>query len=332
MKKIYILFIFVVLLNSCIEITEDTTPRYVNEIINTETSEVIKSPEVNNAFGDSYIKIVGDSLYVFTKTPGILYPIYKTTVTDTLTHNEWGTEVWGDIKKITIEGDIDARDFNTIKWNFRNLVNLDISKTKIRTYSGLYGTTNLNQEYIYTENTIPICAFFYNTDTQIRELPDELFDEGMKSLETVKLPEGITYIGLNAFARAYNLKSINIPESVNVISQCAFRYCKSLESLTLPSMVNSVGFMCFTDMHSLKEFHSLSKEVPETGICAFGIWEDFTNYKMFGKDEPTVERGVVRLDNYLIYENATLYVPKGSKEKYMNNEIWSKFFKEIVEE
>lgn len=282
-----------------------------------------------------YIKQTGDSLFVFLTEPGTLYQTYKNDDS-----KEYGEEVWGDVVKITIGGTVDARDFSTLKWNFRNLQYLDISGVTIYGYRGEYGT---NEGYydgtaysIYNANEIPIGAFFYWENNDIREFPKEFYDEGMPSLRKIKLPDGIKTIRRNAFARAYNLTEINIPEGVETVDMVAFRYCMSIEKLYLPSTLKNIGWLAFTEMSMLKEVHIAAKEKPEEDTYHDGEERSFGNRLDASQVEGIIGeilRGwVINIDGMEPYNpktNATLYVPKGCKNNYKK---WEKHFQDIVEE
>lgn len=264
------------------------------------------------------------SIVIKTTGAGTLYKLLYEKITGEKAESDWGEEVWNFITEITVSGDIDARDFDTMKWNLQKIQNIDISDCVIKHYEGKYGTNEGyyedNNEYsIYKANEVPIGSFFYWMFHFFRTFPQEFYDEGMKSILRVKLPEGITAIKRNAFARAYSLKEVNIPEGVTKIEMVAFRYCTSIEVLNLPSTLTDIGWLCFTDMYSLKEVHIKAVNVPKHDQ-SFGNYPDGDN------------RGyvVVGDNNYKEKTDATLYVPEGQLEKY--TEAWGKYFDKIVEE
>lgn len=78
-------------------------------------------------------------------------------------------------------------------------------------------------------------------------------------IETIKLPETITYIGSYAFNWCVNLKSINIPEMVMSIGTNCFTYCRELENIELPPYIESIGYAAFSDCKKLKEITIPSK-------------------------------------------------------------------------
>ena len=78
--------------------------------------------------------------------------------------------------------------------------------------------------------------------------------------ENVVVPEGIKYIGADAF-NAYStqtpnnmetLKSITLPESLVSIGKNAFQACKKLESISIPQNVTELGASAFLGCTSLK--------------------------------------------------------------------------------
>jgi hypothetical protein len=303
------------------EVPEDSDSDAVSEAQGEADSEA-GSQASNTPANRTDIEAYGSNLVVYLKEPGTLYKVCRKYFDNVDTGKEYGEEIWGDITSITLTGTIDARDFSTLKWNFRNLKDVDLSGVKIAAYGGEYGT---NEGYydggiysVYNANEIPIGAFFYWSSNVIRNFPSDLFDEGMASLRSIKLPEGVNVIRRNAFARAYNLKEINIPEGVEVIEMVAFRYCTSIEELYLPSTLKDIGWLAFTDMYALKEVHIKAKNAPSENQ-SFGNYPDSDN------------RGYVVVGdvNYSEKTNAVLYVPAGCKVNYKD---WEKYFVKIVEE
>lgn len=78
-------------------------------------------------------------------------------------------------------------------------------------------------------------------------------------IETIKLPETITFIGSSAFNWCVNLKSVNIPELVPSIGSNCFTYCRELDSIALPPNIESIGYGAFSDCKKLKAITIPSK-------------------------------------------------------------------------
>lgn len=224
------------------------------------------------------------------------------------------------IVSLKLSGEMDARDFNFIKWNLQNIEVIDLSGITIAAYSGPEGT---NEGYagIYPADEIPLGAFFYwcdhIKDDMLIENDERHYDEGMPSLRSVKLPSGIKAIRRNAFARAYNLTSINFPEGLEIIDFVSFRYCISLESIDLPSSLKEISHWAFTEMASLKEVRCRGI-IPPTLNDSFGTLSDIEGAR--GWADP--------LSYDLSGLNAILYVPESSVETYRLSD-WGTVFKDI---
>ena len=110
----------------------------------------------------------------------------------------------------------------------------------------------------------------------------------------------VTSIGEFAFRRCSGLTSVTIPSSVTSIEYAAFQECSSLTRLTIPRSVTSIGDRVFIDCTSLTSM-TVCRETPPL------IYSDnFYNCNL---------------------NNATLYVPAGSKAAYEAHSVWGKFSK-----
>lgn len=200
-----------------------------------------------------------------------------------------------EIINLTLHGHMDARDFDYIKLHCSQISYLDISNVVIDRYVGTEGTAE-GSNIEYSSNEIPLGAFFY-WDKINYETYGFNSDEGMPSLYTVKLPNGIKAIRRNAFARAYNLTEINIPEGVTTIGFVAFAICKSLPRISLPSTLNVVESLAFADAMNLRNVY-IAADVPPTAAA--------DSFKGIPND-------------------ATLHVPSGTANAYRRATGWNVF-------
>ena len=172
-----------------------------------------------------------------------------------------------------------------------------------------------------------------------------------KELDTVIIPEGVTSIGNTAFGNS-SVKSIVIPKNVKSIERFAFSHCKNLEfivipdgvkrledgtfagcinlvSVTIPNSVNYIGNVVFFQCVKL-EFIIIPKGIAKSGTfgsCSVFLQnESLKRIKISWKNPPKV----IAVFNELNISQCTLLVPKGSKLKYMNAEVWKEFG--IIEE
>ena len=119
-----------------------------------------------------------------------------------------------------------------------------------------------------------------------------------EEVNDLDVPNSVTCIGDYAFAGCSGITSVTIPNSVTSIGNYAFYGCRGLTSVTIPNSVTSIGDYAFAGCTSLTSVIS-KKENP----CAI-------EYECFSDD---------------VYNNAILYVPKGTINKYRSTDYWNKF-------
>ena len=78
------------------------------------------------------------------------------------------------------------------------------------------------------------------------------------TLKTITMPNSVTSIGENAFAKCTTLESVMIPHSVISIGDVAFADCQSLTSVSIPNSVKGIGASAFRDCYSLTNVFVIS--------------------------------------------------------------------------
>ena len=97
---------------------------------------------------------------------------------------------------------------------------------------------------------------------------NELVRYRYEDSENVTIPDGVTYIGNNAFRGCSNLTTISIPDGVTSIGERAFLYCTSLNTVSIPDSVTFIGYDAFSYCTSLNTV-SIPDGVTSIGNNAF---------------------------------------------------------------
>ena len=184
---------------------------------------------------------------------------------------------------------------------------------------GSYAFSNCsNLSYIEIPNSVTAIgsrAFYQCTNLHSLVLSQNLiaisemmFDE-CKSLESIDIPNSVISIGRLAFDRCQNLKTINNSSSLKSIEASAFLECYNLQSIVLPTTLQSIGDGAFMDCPSLALVISKSKDP----------------FKLEAKNLFYLGSSTMGL-----YHGRTLQIPKGTKQKYIDNG-WTGHFNEVEE-
>lgn len=143
------------------------------------------------------------------------------------------------------------------------------------------------------------CAFLTSVDlgNSLNYIKDYAFN-GCYTLKNLTFSNSLLSIGNYVFYGCISLPTITIPNSVASIGDSAFAYCSSLTSITIPNSVISIGKSTFGACTELKEVNCLWEDNPVE--CAPEFPEN-------------------------VMDEAILYVPKGTKDKYKKVDPWRNF-------
>ena len=158
------------------------------------------------------------------------------------------------------------------------------------------------------------------------------------------IQNGVSSIGIEAFAGCKNLKNVIIPNGVSSIGQSAFSSCNSLTGVAISDSVTSIGASAFM-------FSKLSTIVIPDGVTAI---EYRTFYRCSRLLQVTIGEGVKsigdgafsycnRLENVyckptnppeaydsIFSSESVIYVPHTSVETYKTAQYWSNYASNIV--
>ena len=144
------------------------------------------------------------------------------------------------------------------------------------------------------------------------------------SFDELKHFTGLTSIDAWAFSYCYNLNVVTFPPTITSIGDYAFTCCYRIYSLTFPEGLISIGAFAFESIYYNLTSITIPNSVTTIGEKAFQECREVTSVTVYN---PTP---ISLLDNDVFYatsNNATLYVPKGSKQAYMEADGWRQFAK-----
>ena len=158
----------------------------------------------------------------------------------------------------------------------------------------------------------------------VTSIGDSAFD-GCSGLTSVTIGNSVTSIGKRAFNDCSCLIMVTIGDSVTSIGDSAFYGCSGLTSVTIPNSVERIEDYAFANCSSLISV-TIGNNVTNIGGCAFDGWDlpvvislIENPFAIYGKASD------YRTFNQNTFNNATLYIPVGTIEKYKATDGWKDF-------
>lgn len=202
---------------------------------------------------------------IVTKT---IYIMPSGTLKSSLTPTELTT-----ITNLTITGNIDARDFKTMRDDMISLDTINLISTSIVAYTGTEGTINSTSQ-TYNINVIPENAFLSKSKLISLKLPSTAKSignsafKGCTSLVTMNIPTSVTFISSYIFDGCTSLESVVIPNSVTYLGTYTFNNCTSLTTVSFPKTLSNISSYTFNNCTSLTTF-SIPSTVTNIASYAF---------------------------------------------------------------
>ena len=148
------------------------------------------------------------------------------------------------------------------------------------------------------------------------------------SMKNLHIPESVTSIGRSAFAGCWNLSSINIPQNIKIINEWTFSDCSKLTDIVIPDSVTTIGVGAFEKCRGLTRITIPASVTAIVNSAFYGCTGLTSVISLI--EEPFEIEEIAFMDGWGNFSTATLYVPKGTKEKYEAMPVWNKF-PQIVE-
>lgn len=119
---------------------------------------------------------------------------------------------------------------------------------------------------------------FVSLDLRSNTNLDRIYLENNVNLETVYLPETLTYIPEWAFNYCPSLREITLPSSLTSIGYGAFQNCSSLQEIVIPASVATIEGWAFNNCYGLKKITVKNATPPAGGENMFNSTGDCPIY------------------------------------------------------
>ena len=153
------------------------------------------------------------------------------------------------------------------------------------------------------------CAFSECKNLKSVKLPNTIKKIGVdafsmcEQLTSIIIPDGVETIGDSAFFECKNLRSLELPNTFKIIGRSTFGSCEQLTSIIIPDGVETIDFSAFSNCKTLKSV-TLPNTIKTIGKFAFELCEQLTSI--------VIPDGVETIDDYAFSECKKLkdiYVP-----------------------
>lgn len=154
---------------------------------------------------------------------------------------------------------------------------------------------------------------------------------GVKSLETVRFPSTLKYIGTASFSNCTNLQEVVFPDSILEIGDFAFFSCNKIKSIEIPKSVTWIGMGAFEYCKKL-EYVVLYEGGLKLGEDALMGCESLKQILYTGTDEKwmtfvsrNLNSGVADIPSLCGYNPDTFFSPENIKASQTVNSITLKW-------
>ena len=220
-----------------------------------------------------------------------------------------GTEV-----EVTYEGHYKSWNSKTLKYDYYYRGSSAYDKTLV-----------IPETVVYNERTFPVTQIgsyaFEDTYNYSVIIPSSIKKWGVAvfencSIKEIVIPDGFTEIGSSTFYNCTQLKKVSFPEGLKVIGSNCFYGCKSLTSIAIPESVTVLtGFRYCLGLKSV----TIPKNV--TDVDFYGCDNLLTIYSYI-EDPIDLSTSLLSPFSENTCYTGTLYVPKGTLEKYKSAAGW----------
>jgi hypothetical protein len=271
------------------------------------------------------------------------------------------------ITELTVSGDIDYRDFVTMRYWMPKLSIVDLKGTTVKEYNSKYQddeipydafrNCNALTKVILPSKLLSIDEYVFCNCTSLKEIvfSDTLFNIsnyaflGCASLVSVECPSEMGIIGDGVFTDCTSLERLTLPNSIQYIGSLAFCGCARLEEVSIPSGMYYISSSTFAMCTNLSKV-TFSEKLEVIGSWAFAACIGLTSLTIPESVNLIEDAAFIGCKNVCaiyspsewpadcgseivfsgVNSSCKLYVPIDSKIKYQNAMGWSQL-KDITE-
>ena len=207
----------------------------------------------------------------------------------------------GNEKELVLPGSCNGEDYaigNSAFYNCTGLTSIEIPSviTDIKD-DAFYGCTGLKEVHI-SDLTAWCKIYFSNIYANPLYYANNLYLNG-ELVADVVIPDVLPEVNEYAFINCTGLTNVVVSDGVDVIGESAFSGCSNIETLYISNSIYSIGDNAFAGCNKIYDIKVGAKK-PIGG-----------NLNIFAN---------------AVYDNATLYIPNGTKSLYDKREPWNRFF------
>ena len=268
------------------------------------------------------VKTMGD--YAFAECTNITSAAIPESIT---TISKWAFAHCTNLEKLSLPSTMDRIDYAA----FKNCVSLKELKlpdhlTSIGSEAFMYcvglKSVVIPKSLVHFDNeTFDRCFF-----TGCRSLESFVVEEGNPVYDSRENCNGLILTAENKLI--WGFSKTTLPESVVSIGDWAFLECEDITSITIPQHIKSIGYGAY---HSCTGVTSITFPANQPDISLYAFDRLFNLVSVISKSrEPKWVFDAFGEEGYTpANKTATLYIPKGTREKYMAASGWNRFEKMV---
>ena len=243
----------------------------------------------------------------------------------------------GLLKNIVLSNSLTAIGNNAFS-ECKSLESVDIPASVVRIGTEVFMNCENLETVVFKDNTtgasmgkiVGKAMFFNCTSLKTVELSNDITTiesnafSGCISLDSVEIPANVMRVGAEVFMNCENLETVVFKDNTTgasmgkIVGEAMFLNCKSLKTVLLSNDLQKIEEQAFLNCTALEQIE-IPENVKEIKDRAFYGCESLKTVVIIAKEPPLLGEGVFPI------EGISFKVPKGSIEKYRNENCWFQY-------